>query len=154
MKIGIDPGASGAIVVLGAGNEFIAALNMPTITVGSKKRCNGAAIVAFLDAHVPNRSAAHAYLEQVNAMPGQGVSSMFSFGHSAGVVEGLMQGLGIAYTLVTPQKWKKLAGLIGQDKDASRTRAIQLYPGLRELDTKARGQAVADALLIAKHGSE
>src|SRR5690606_14340133 len=89
---------------------------------------------------------------QVGAMPGQGVSSMFTFGHAAGVVEGLIQGLGIPYTLVTPQAWKRRAGLIGSDKDAARSRAIQLYPGVRVLDLKEKGQAVADAMLIARYG--
>lgn len=68
------------------------------------------------------------------------------------MVEGILQGLFIPYSLVTPQAWKKTAGLIGSDKDAARSRAIQLYPSLRILDQKAKGQAVADALLIARHG--
>ena len=146
--IGIDPGSSGAIAVVGRDGSYIAHINMPTVKVGTKSRVNGAALAAFLREH----RGAHAWLEQVGAMPGQGVSSMFTFGHAAGVVEGLLQGLGIPYTLVTPQAWKKRAGLIGQDKDAARSRAIQLYPDLRVLDLKGKGQAVADALLIARFG--
>lgn len=152
MKIGIDPGCSGAIVVLNQDNSVSSHLSMPTIKVGTKSRVNGAAIAAFLR-EAMRLGNCHAYLEQVGAMPGQGVSSMFTFGHAAGVVEGIVQGLGIPYTLVTPQAWKKRAGLIGQDKDAARSRAIQLYPELRVLDLKAKGQAVADAILIAKVGS-
>jgi len=145
--VGIDPGCYGAIVVLnGGGVEDY--LIMPLIKVGSKSRVNGAAVAAFLRVHVIN----HAYLEQVGAMPGQGVSSMFTFGHAAGVVEGIIQGLNIPYTLVTPQAWKKSVGLIGTDKDAARSRAIQLYPDLRILDKKGQGQAIADAILIARHG--
>ena len=145
--VGIDPGCSGAIVVLnGGGVEDY--LIMPLIKVGSKSRVNGAAVAALLRVHVIN----HAYLEQVGAMPGQGVSSMFTFGHAAGVVEGIIQGLNIPYTLVTPQAWKKSAGLIGTDKDAARSRAIQLHPDLRILDKKGQGQAIADAILIARHG--
>ncbi|MFW4884437.1 hypothetical protein ACOAOW_11510 [Pseudomonas aeruginosa] len=151
MIIGIDPGCTGAIVVLQDDFSYVASLAMPTTKIGTKSRVNGAAIAAFLLDEVSSKPA-HAYLEKVGAMPGQGVSSMFTFGHAAGVVEGILQGLGIPYTLVTPQSWKKRAGLIGSDKDAARSRAIQLYPTLRELDTKCRGQAIADAILIARHG--
>lgn len=154
MIIGIDPGSSGAIVTMDHDcREVVGFLNMPTVKVGTKSRVNGAAVAAFLREQIAGKSV-HAYLEQVGAMPGQGVSSMFTFGHAAGVVEGILQGLGIPYTLVTPQAWKKRAGLIGSDKDAARSRAIQLYPGLRALDTKCRGQAIADAILIARHGEK
>lgn len=148
--IGIDPGCSGAIVVLDSNCVYQNAICMPTVKVGAKSRVNGAAVASFLRAF--DLAGAEAFLEQVGAMPGQGVSSMFTFGHAAGVVEGILQGLLIPYSLVTPQAWKKTAGLIGSDKDAARSRAIQLYPSLRILDQKAKGQAVADALLIARHG--
>ena len=153
MIIGIDPGCTGAIVVLTESLNHVASLNMPTVKVGTKSRVNGAAIAAFLREKV-GEFVSHAYLEQVGAMPGQGVSSMFTFGHAAGVVEGILQGLSIPYSLVTPQAWKTRAGLIGMDKDAARSRAIQLYPNLRDLDTKCRGQAIADALLIARFGEK
>jgi crossover junction endodeoxyribonuclease RuvC len=153
MIIGIDPGCSGAIVVMTEGGNYVAHLNMPTIKVGTKSRVNGAAVAAFLRETIGEFNA-HAYLEQVGAMPGQGVSSMFTFGHAAGVVEGLLQGLGIPYSLITPQAWKRRAGLIGSDKDAARSRAIQLFPDLRILDLKGKGQAVADAILIARFGQK
>ncbi|EAX8455326.1 hypothetical protein BVD23_12020 [Salmonella enterica] len=146
--LGIDPGCSGALVLITEQGAYIDHLAMPTIKVGTKSRVNGAAVAAW----VRQYGITHAYLEQVGAMPGQGTASMFTFGHAAGVVEGIVQGLGIAYTLVTPQAWKKSAGLIGSDKDAARSRAIQLYPELRALDSKAKGQAIADALLIARFG--
>ena len=94
----------------------------------------------------------HVYIEQVGAMPGQGVSSMFNFGHSCGTVMGVVAALGYAHTMVTPQKWKKNAGLIGTDKEAARARAIQIWPAWRALDTKGKGQAFADAALIARYG--
>ena len=151
MIIGIDPGCSGALVAIDEVGDVAGHICMPTVKVGTKSRVNGAHVASFLREHADG---AHAYLEQVGAMPGQGVSSMFTFGHAAGVVEGILQGLGIPYTLVTPQAWKKRAGLIGQDKDAARSRAIQLYPNLRVLDLKGKGQAVADAILIAKYGDK
>ncbi|EKY5474186.1 crossover junction endodeoxyribonuclease RuvC [Escherichia coli] len=146
--LGIDPGCSGALVLVNEQGGYIDHLAMPTIKVGTKSRVNGAAVAAW----VRQYGITHAYLEQVGAMPGQGTASMFTFGHAAGVAEGILQGLNIPYTLVTPQAWKKSAGLIGSDKDAARSRAIQLYPELRALDAKAKGQAIADALLIARFG--
>lgn len=146
--LGIDPGCSGSLVLITEQGGYIDHLAMPTIKVGTKARVNGAAVAAWIRQY----GITHAYLEQVGAMPGQGTASMFTFGHAAGVVEGILQGLNIPYTLVTPQAWKKSAGLIGSDKDAARSRAIQLYPELRVLDAKAKGQAIADALLIARHG--
>lgn len=151
MIVGIDPGCSGALVALDGSGEVMAHLLMPVAKQGQKNRVNGAAVAAWLRGLGGVR---HAFLEQVGAMPAQGVSSVWTFGHAVGVVEGILQGLGIPYTLVTPQAWKKGAGLIGTDKDAARSRAIQLYPALRALDTKARGQALADAILIARHGSQ
>lgn len=146
--LGIDPGCSGALVLITEQGSYIDHLAMPTIKVGTKSRVNGAAVAAWIRQY----GISHAYLEQVGAMPGQGTASMFTFGHAAGVAEGILQGLNIPYTLVTPQAWKKSAGLIGSDKDAARSRAIQLYPELRALDAKAKGQAIADALLIARYG--
>ena len=144
---GIDPGASGALVILEDGSP-IEWTQMPTMKVGSATRVNGSAVAAFfLHTHVE-----HVYVEQVGAMPGQGVSSMFNFGHSTGTVMGVLSALFIPHTLVTPQAWKKAAGLTGTDKDAARARALQLWPDWRELDKKGNGQALADAALIARYG--
>jgi crossover junction endodeoxyribonuclease RuvC len=152
MIIGIDPGVSGAIVVLMLDGTYVAHLEMPTVKNGKSSRVNGAAIAAFLKEG--NRVYTHAFIEKVGAMPGQGVTSMFTFGHAAGLVEGVVTGAGIPLTFVTPQTWKKTMGLMGVDKDAARSRAIQLYPKLRILEQKGKGQAVADALLIARHGAD
>lgn len=154
MLLGIDPGCTGALALLHKDGQICDWLMMPTLKVGTKSRVNGAAVMAWIrDWSAVHGSGWHAYLEQVGAMPGQGVSSMFTFGHAAGLVEGVVTGGGIPITLVTPQAWKKKSGLIGQDKDAARSRAIQLYPECRILDLKGKGQAVADAILIARYGA-
>lgn len=145
--IGIDPGTTGTICVLSDNGDYIDHLHMPTMKVGKRNRVNAAAVTAWLKQYQNDSTC---YLEKVQAMPGQGVTSMFSFGHSAGIIEGIVVALGIPVTLVTPQSWKKKAALIGKDKDAARTRAIQLYPGIRDLDLKGKGQALADALLITR----
>jgi crossover junction endodeoxyribonuclease RuvC len=144
--IGIDPGATGAIVMLDKGVP-IEWEPMPTIKVGKGSRVNGAALAAFLRDHRD----AHVFVENVGAMPGQ--TGMFAFGHACGTVMGALFALEMAHTLVTPMVWKKRAGLIGKDKDAARTRAIQLWPSWRDLDAKGKGQALADAALIAKFGA-
>lgn len=147
--IGIDPGATGAIVLLDnlLPIEWMA---MPTSKIGTTTRVNAAALADFMRESLVD----HTYVEAVHAMPGQGVSSMFNFGHSCGTILGVLGALGIPYTMVTPQSWKKAAGLIGTDKDAARARAIQLWPSWRELDKKGKGQALSDAALIALYGEK
>lgn len=155
--LGIDPGKTGSLALLDEYNlDLIDHIYMPTIKVGTKDRVNGAAIAAWLE----DFDISHTFLEQVNAMPGgggkgpkMGAASAFSFGHSAGIVEGVIMGAGIPLTLVTPVKWKKHAGLVGTDKDAARSRCVQLYPNQRDLDLKGKGQALADAILIARYGA-
>lgn len=145
--VGVDPGASGAIVLLDNDVPIEWTL-MPTMKVGSATRVNAAALAKWFE----DSQAEHVFIEQVGAMPGQGVTSMFNFGHSCGTVMGVVAALVIPHTMVTPQAWKKAAGLIGTDKDAARSRAIQMWPYWRELDKKGAGQALADAALIARYG--
>ena len=149
--IGVDPGCSGAIVVLqsAACPAIIEWARMPTVKVGSASRVDCAELARMLE----DFDTGHAYVELVGAMPGQGVSSMFTFGHAAGSVMGVLAAMRIPVTLVPPQRWKKRAGLIGTDKDAARSRAIQLWPRGGALGKKGEGQALADAALIARFGS-
>jgi len=146
--MGIDPGASGALVLLENGTP-IEWMIMPTYKVGSATRVNASEVASFLMDHP---SIEHVYIEQVGAMPKQGVVSMFNFGHSCGTISGVIGALCLPSTMVTPQAWKKACGLIGMDKDASRSRALQLWPNWRDLDKKGKGQALADAALIARFG--
>lgn len=149
--IGIDPGIGGAVVVLqsAACPAPVEWARMPVLKVGSASRVDCAELSRMLE----DFDAGHAYVEAVHSMPGQGVASMFSFGHAAGSVMGVLAAMRIPVTLVTPQRWKKAAGLIGTDKDAARSRAIQLWPRWGALGKKGEGQALADAALIARFGS-
>ena len=131
------------------GGDPVSWINMPLIKVGTNTRVNGAQLASFLAPY----KGAPVFLELVHIMPKQGASSAFTFGHSAGVVQGLVQGLGHPLTMVTPQKWKKAAGLIGTEKDRARSTAILLWPHWRELDAKVKGGALADAALIGRFGS-
>ena len=146
--LGVDPGISGAIVLLEDGQPIEWA-EMPVNKVGSTTRVNPAALADF----IASCCCTHVYVEAVHSMPKQGVASSFNFGHSVGTVMGVLGAMGLPHTLVTPQYWKRAAGLIGTDKDAARSRAIQLWPKWRDLDKKGKGQALADAALIAKFGS-
>ena len=146
--IGIDPGISGAVVILGVDMHPIEWMRMPSLKVGKSSRVDCAALARFLQ----DFGNGLAYVEHVGSMPGQGVASMFTFGHAAGSAEGVLAALMIPVTLVAPPTWKRRAGLIGKDKDASRSRAIQLWPRWDALGKKGEGQALADAALIARFG--
>jgi len=145
--IGIDPGLSGAIALLRNG-EFAEVFDMPTMGRGSgnKQQINAAEVGKLLRECPP----CMAWIEQVGAMPGQGVSSMFNFGKATGAVLGALGALQFPVSSVTPVKWKTTFGLIGKDKDMARTAAQELMP-TAPLSLKKHGGR-ADALLIALHG--
>lgn len=147
--LAVDPGLGGSLVIINEQGKYVDHLFMPNIKIGSKNRVNGAAIAAWLK-DWPGLT--HAYVENVHSMPTDGASRAFSFGHSTGIVQGVITGAGIPMTLVTPQAWKKHTGLHGPDKDLSRSKATQIFPDLRVLDKKAKGQAIADALFIGLYG--
>jgi len=152
--LGIDPGVSGALVVLDRTGQYVDHAIMPAMKIDKSNRVDGRKVARFLREYPAIR---YAFIERVHAIPRggkakMGASTSFAFGHSAGKVECAVEVLGIPFALVTPLKWKKHAGLIGKDKDASRLLAKQLYPDLRVLDQKGKGQAVADAILIARYG--
>jgi len=146
MRIGIDPGLSGAIAVLNDDLSLFAVYDMPVMAVSKGKNQVNAAALADL-VLIEGRPDI-AYLEQVHAMPGQGVSGMFSFGTSYGIVQGVLAALRIPMVLVRPQAWKGRAGLSGKDKDMARTLAIRLYPAADLSRKKDIGRA--DAILIAR----
>ncbi len=156
MIIGIDPGLTGAIAVLFPEGGLFMVFDMPIMPNGKgkgrvKNKVNcyelAKAIKKMMD---EGAVISAAYLEKVASMPGQGVAGVFSLGKSAGAVEGVLAGLGIPLVEVTPQAWKKGAGLIGTEKDVARTVAQQLYPSASLARKKDGGRA--DALLIARHG--
>lgn len=149
MIVGIDPGISGALVCLHDGIPFDWML-MPSVSIGSASRVVGGDIAEWLTEIQPTM----VYIEAVHSMPKQGVVSTFNFGHATGVVTGVVQSLGLNYKLVNPTVWKRRAGIIGQGKDASRKRAQELWWHWSALNTKAKGQAFADAALIARFGEK
>jgi len=149
MILGIDPGLSGALAFLT--RETLEIIDMPTVEVtrnGKAKREVSPALIA--DA-IAGRGVKQAFMERVSAMPGQGVSSMFSFGRSTGVVEGVLAAYEIPTTLVTPQAWMKAMGLRA-GKDGSRERAMQIWPPYSDLFARKKDNGRSDAALIARYG--
>lgn len=147
--IGIDPGITGAIAILNENLECEGCNDMPVMQLGANhQQVNSAELAKILDYW--RKKEATVYLEQVTSMPGQGVTSMFNFGMSYGMVQGVCAALGIPVRLIRPNKWKKMAGLIGKAKDEARTLAIQLYPTVSLERKKDIGRA--DALLIGRFG--
>ncbi len=153
--IGIDPGVSGAICILNNG-IIVDVYEMPTMIDGkkNKKQVNGAEVVNIFLKEIQNEKNVKVVIEHVNAMPGQGVTSMFNFGQSFGVIKGICFALRLPINFIRPTKWKKHYNLIGSDKDASRTKVIELFPNISSKISRKKDSNKADALLIAKYFEE
>ena len=150
--IGIDPGISGAICFFENG-KILDVIEMPTMNEGkkNKRQVNGAQIYNEISkrmnkTHIED---VRVVVEQVSAMPGQGVTSMFNFGQSFGVIKGICSAMQLSLYFVRPTKWKKYFNLINSEKDASRTRAIEVFPYFSSQLSKKKDSNKADAILIA-----
>ena len=151
---GIDPGIAGAIAILD-GNEIIDVLDLPTMSEGKKiKQLNSAHLSQYISSNVKDINKTVVVVEQVNAMPGQGVTSMFNFGQTFGAIKGISATLKLPIYFVRPSKWKKHFELINSSKDASRTKVIEMYPSFAEKLSKKKDVNKSDAILIARFFSE
>jgi crossover junction endodeoxyribonuclease RuvC len=167
--VGIDPGITGGVAVLYTtrGRAVVDTVSLYDTPVEQKKKSNGknktdylpSQMAGILSDHVSGQQDVHAFIEQVSAMPGQGVTSMFGFGKGYGIWIGILAALGVPYTFVTPQRWKKELMQGQHDKEAAVGRALQLYPQCsaeltvrRGAVTKPQALGRADALLIAEAG--
>jgi crossover junction endodeoxyribonuclease RuvC len=149
--IGIDPGISGSICFFKDG-RILEVIEMPVMTEGkkNKKQVNGAQIYnEFLKRINKKEDEIRVVIEQVSAMPGQGVTSMFNFGQSFGILKGICSAMQLPMFFVRPTKWKKYFNLINSQKDASRTRAIEIFPYFSTQLSKKKDSNKADAILIA-----
>ena len=155
--IGIDPGISGAICFFENG-KIIEVIEMPNMAEGkkNKKQVNGAQIVNEIIKRIKNldKKNIKVIIEQVAAMPGQGVTSMFNFGQTFGAIKGICAALELPIFFVRPAKWKKHFDLINSSKDASRTKAIEMYPSISDQLSKKKDVNKSDAILIARFYSE
>ena len=150
--IGIDPGISGSICFFQDG-KIIDVVEMPTMTEGkkNKRQVNGSQIYNEISKRINkiDHKDIRVVIEQVSAMPGQGVTSMFNFGQSFGILKGLCSAMQLPMYFVRPARWKKYFNLINSEKDASRTRAIEIFPYFSSQLSKKKDSNKADAILIS-----
>ena len=150
--IGIDPGINGAISII-ENKKIIEVYDTPTMIDGkkNKRQINGAQVTNIFKERLNGEKEVVVVVEHVNAMPGQGVTSMFNFGQSFGVIKGICSALSIPIYFVRPAKWKKYFNLIKTNKDASRTKVIQAYPEISNQLSRKKDSNKADAILIARY---
>lgn len=155
--IGIDPGLSGAVGVLGADEDAMLQLvfDTPTVLVEgetTKRKYLTASMALLLEPYADKQNVL-AILENVHSMPKQGVASSFSFGEGKGMWEGILAAYRIPTELVSPQRWKKaIMADQGKEKSAARFKAMQLFPNLAEHFKLVKHDGRAEALLMAEYG--
>lgn len=166
--IGIDPGLNGAVAVIDEdvigqpGLGYMVEVNdTPTMKVESngkvRNKYNTAAMADLLSYIYESKNMSERYvtvtLESVHAMPKQGVSSSFTFGEGLGIWKGIIAARGFSLELPSPQRWKKaMLTDMGKDKDASRLKAIQLFPSMASQLGRKKDDGRAEALLLAEYG--
>jgi len=152
LVIGIDPGITGSLCFFEDG-KIIDLIEMPNMADGKKqkKQVNGAQIYNEILLRTKNveKKNIKVVIEHVSAMPGQGVTSMFNFGQSFGVLKGICSAMQLSMHFVRPAKWKKYFNLINAEKDASRTKAIEIFPYISNQLSRKKDGNKADAALIA-----
>ena len=152
--IGIDPGISGAICFFEDG-QVKEIIDMPVMADGkkNKRQINGPQTYNEIlkRTNKLEKKDIIVVIEQVSAMPGQGVTSMFNFGQSFGVIKGICSALSLPIHFVRPTKWKKHFNLIKTHKDASRTKVIEVYPEISSKLSRKKDSNKADAILIARY---
>tara|TARA_Y100001935_G_scaffold246871_1_gene242017 strand:- start:470 stop:964 length:495 start_codon:yes stop_codon:yes gene_type:complete len=152
--IGIDPGISGSICFFKNG-KILDVVDMPTMIDGkkNKRQVNGSQVYNEISNHIKNidKKDIKVIIEQVSAMPGQGVTSMFNFGQSFGILKGICSAMQLSMYFIRPAKWKKYFNLINSHKDASRSKAIEIFPYYSSNLSKKKDINKADAILIASY---
>ena len=150
--IGIDPGISGSLCFFENG-KIIDVIDMPNMPEGkkNKRQVNGSQIYNEISEKIKNidKKNIKVVIEQVSAMPGQGVTSMFNFGQSFGILKGICSAMQLSMYFIRPAKWKKHFNLINSAKDASRTKAIEIFPYFSSNLSRKKDSNKADAILIA-----
>ena len=150
--IAIDPGVSGSICFFKDG-KIVEAIEMPTMIEGkkNKKQVNGSQVYNEISNRIKttDKKNIKVVIENVSAMPGQGVTSMFNFGQSFGILKGICSAMQLPMYFVRPIKWKKYFNLLNLKKDASRARAIEIFPYFSSQLSRKKDSNKADAILIA-----
>lgn len=142
--LGVDPGLNGALAWVTDDGHLIDAIDMPVLEVNGKKKVSPQMLTADISYRMPRL----VVVEEVGAMPGQGVTSMFNFGYSAGIIAGVVAGLQLPIVLYRPAAWKRAAG-VPADKGAARQMAQRYWPGSRAFD-RVKDDGRAEAALLAR----
>ena len=154
LVIGIDPGISGAICFFHKG-KVLDVIDMPVMNDGkkNKRQLNASQIFNEMSEvqQKYNNEKICVVIEQVSAMPGQGVTSMFNFGQSFGALKGICAAMQLPMYFVRPAKWKKYFNLIKSEKQASRTKAIEIFPQISNKLSKKKDLNKADDILISSY---
>ena len=157
MILGIDPGLHGALALLDDAGRLVHVWDMPSVKEARRSTIPAPLldnVMGEITRSVVGYDMPQAVLEKVGSMPGQGVTSMFNFGCSVGLIRGFLSAYGMTVTEVAPNIWKARMGLTGKAKDASRTKAIELYPAHAELFKLKKHEGRAEATLIAAWGHQ
>tara|TARA_B110000977_G_scaffold24347_1_gene29635 strand:+ start:2553 stop:3053 length:501 start_codon:yes stop_codon:yes gene_type:complete len=144
---GIDPGLYGAIARFDLTEGFLEIHDMPIMEVNKKK-----VVSPQLVSDILRQQHAPVYIEKVGAMPGQGVTSMFSFGRSYGILLGCAAGLQMQTTVITPQMWMRALNC-QKGKDGNRQRACEIFPAYAQMFARKKDDGRADASLLAYYGA-
>ena len=155
-NLGLAKGGSLDNAIVVDNNKVLNIFDMPVMSEGkkNKRQLNSALLVNLLKENIISNEEVAVIVEQVNAMPGQGVTSMFNFGQTFGAIKGICAALDLPIFFVRPSKWKKHFELINSSKDSSRTKAIEMYPKLSNQLAKKKDVNKSDAILIARFFSE
>jgi crossover junction endodeoxyribonuclease RuvC len=141
--LAIDPGLSGAFCLVSDQGDILAIGDLPVAGEGTRSRIDAANLGLLVRSLEPSR----AIVEQVGAMPGQGVSSMFRFGQSVGTIAGVLGALAVPVEWVTPAKWKRAVG-ISADKEGGRLKAIETWPKQASQFARKKDHGRAEAALL------
>lgn len=148
--LGVDPGTTGAAVLYDPVTEVLSGIAFPTLDIKGKKVIDLHQLAGWFDLYASRIKLAT--IEQVGAMPKQGLSSTFKFGFATGSLHGLLAAHFVRIQTVTPQKWKARYGLGGDDKDKSRQAASRLFPRYASLWPRKLDHGVAEAALLCHYG--
>lgn len=154
--IGIDPGITGAIALVNHKGALCELFDLPTMLKGDikkpKKCINAKALQHILCAWLAEWGDLIAFVENVHAMPGQGVTSMFNMGETFGTIKSVLTCENIYTNLISPQKWKKQLKLTS-DKEECRQYALKMYPNDIHQINRKKDHNRAEAILIARYGA-
>jgi crossover junction endodeoxyribonuclease RuvC len=143
--LAIDPGQGGALAWVTSDGHLVDAVDMPIVEVRGKRRVSASDVAALMR----TREVCAVVIEGVASRPGQGVSSSFSFGYGAGLLEGVAAGLGLPVHVIPAATWKRRAG-VSADKGVARQMASRLWPGASKLFSRVRDDGRAEAALLAR----